>query len=219
MVRYKSRLITTSRRRKVCFNISAPSRKQPNCRSFSTAFRGVAAWRSAWTRRSGWRAPAKILLGSKKPAEIRIASARLRAALGEKFIILSGDDSFTLPFMSVGAQGVISVASNVIPREVSQMVKLFAAGKTFCRAENPSKVLPDFQRFIHRDKPRPSKSSFGDDGTNCRGISFATGENEREEPRRVESNAQSVRGSQIIVGVQALACSGQVKSLNSNKKP
>src|SRR6476660_9477078 len=41
--------------------------------------------------------------------------SQLRAALGPKFEILSGDVSLTLPFMSVGAHGVISVASNVIP--------------------------------------------------------------------------------------------------------
>src|SRR5438132_3410824 len=54
--------------------------------------------------------------------------SQLRAALGPKFTILSGDDSLTLPFMAVGAQGVISVASNIIPREVSHMVRAFAAG-------------------------------------------------------------------------------------------
>src|SRR5579871_2222535 len=54
--------------------------------------------------------------------------SQLRAALGAHFIILSGDDSLTLPFMAVGAQGVISVASNVIPKEVTQMVKYFNRG-------------------------------------------------------------------------------------------
>ncbi len=39
----------------------------------------------------------------------------LRAALPRAFTILSGDDSLTLPFMSAGAVGVISVASNLIP--------------------------------------------------------------------------------------------------------
>ena len=43
--------------------------------------------------------------------------------------ILSGDDSLTLPFMSVGASGVISVLSNVAPVEVSQMVRLALGGK------------------------------------------------------------------------------------------
>ena len=47
---------------------------------------------------------------------------QLRAALPEDFSILSGDDSLTLPFMASGADGVISVASNLIPAEVAAMV-------------------------------------------------------------------------------------------------
>src|SRR5580704_8562039 len=49
--------------------------------------------------------------------------SQLRRALGPGFTILSGDDSLTLPFMAVGANGVVSVASNIIPREVAQMVQ------------------------------------------------------------------------------------------------
>src|SRR5258706_5757128 len=52
-----------------------------------------------------------------------------RAALGPRFQILSGEDALTLPFMAVGAQGVVSVASNVIPRQVAQMVNAYATGK------------------------------------------------------------------------------------------
>ena len=40
------------------------------------------------------------------------------SALGDSVTVLSGDDSLTLPFMAVGAQGVVSVASNLYPREV-----------------------------------------------------------------------------------------------------
>ena len=54
--------------------------------------------------------------------------SQLRAALPAAFDILSGDDSLTLPFMSAGAVGVISVASNVIPREVGDLVKAALAG-------------------------------------------------------------------------------------------
>ena len=53
---------------------------------------------------------------------------QLRAALGKQFTIFSGDDALTLPFMALGAHGVISVASNVIPRQVSQMVRAAASG-------------------------------------------------------------------------------------------
>lgn len=45
-----------------------------------------------------------------------------------EFTVLSGDDSLTLPMIAVGAEGVISVASNIIPREMSDMVRLALAG-------------------------------------------------------------------------------------------
>ena len=44
------------------------------------------------------------------------------------FTVLSGDDSLTVPMISVGAEGVISVASNVIPREMGDMVRFALAG-------------------------------------------------------------------------------------------
>src|SRR6266478_5333809 len=47
----------------------------------------------------------------------------LRRRLPESFTILSGDDSLTLPFMAVGAAGVVSVASNLFPSEVCALVR------------------------------------------------------------------------------------------------
>ena len=52
----------------------------------------------------------------------------LRARLGEDFYILSGDDSLTLPFAAVGANGVISVVSNVVPDLVTQMCRMLSVG-------------------------------------------------------------------------------------------
>jgi len=45
------------------------------------------------------------------------------------FVVLSGDDSLTLPIMAMGGEGIISVASNLIPAEMSQMVDLVLSGK------------------------------------------------------------------------------------------
>ena len=53
----------------------------------------------------------------------------LRAALPDAFEIFSGDDSLTLPFISAGAVGVISVASNIIPKEVGALVSAALAGR------------------------------------------------------------------------------------------
>ena len=43
--------------------------------------------------------------------------------------VLSGDDSLTLPLMSIGGRGVISVVGNIVPRDMSALVKSFDAGK------------------------------------------------------------------------------------------
>ena len=85
--------------------------------------------------------------------------SQLRAALGKKFVILSGDDSLTLPFMAVGAQGVISVASNIIPKQVAQMVNAFSQG-------NPARALklheawyPIFKDLFIESNPVPVKAA------------------------------------------------------------
>jgi 4-hydroxy-tetrahydrodipicolinate synthase len=83
----------------------------------------------------------------------------LRAAMGPKFTILSGDDSLTLPFMAVGAQGVISVASNVIPREVSQMVNAFARGDAKKAAQLHAKFYPVFKDLFLETNPVPVKAA------------------------------------------------------------
>lgn len=44
--------------------------------------------------------------------------------------VLSGDDSLTLPMMSVGAEGVISVVGNIVPRDLLEMIHLFSSGDT-----------------------------------------------------------------------------------------
>src|ERR1700756_3274266 len=54
--------------------------------------------------------------------------SELRARLPQPFTILSGDDSLTLPFMAVGAVGVVSVASNLFPAEVCALVQAYESG-------------------------------------------------------------------------------------------
>jgi 4-hydroxy-tetrahydrodipicolinate synthase len=84
---------------------------------------------------------------------------QLRAALGPKFVILSGDDSLTLPFMAVGAQGVISVASNIIPRQVSQMVQLYSEGKVKAALKIHQRYYPVFKDLFIETNPVPIKAA------------------------------------------------------------
>jgi len=85
--------------------------------------------------------------------------SQLRGALGPKFNILSGDDSLTLPFMAVGAQGVISVASNIIPRQVAQMVRAFAQGKVAAAQKLHAKFYPLFKDLFIETNPIPVKAA------------------------------------------------------------
>jgi 4-hydroxy-tetrahydrodipicolinate synthase len=85
--------------------------------------------------------------------------SQLRAALGERFTLLSGDDSLTLPFLSVGAHGVISVASNVIPREMVRMIRAFVAGQTDEALEVHAKFFRLFKALFIETNPVPVKAA------------------------------------------------------------
>ncbi|HEY5042986.1 MAG TPA: 4-hydroxy-tetrahydrodipicolinate synthase [Verrucomicrobiae bacterium] len=104
-------------------------------------------------------ADCKNIVGIKEAGGSCDRVSQLRAALGPKFEILSGDDSLTVPFMSVGANGVISVASNVIPREVSQMVKAFARGDARKALALHAKFYPLFKDLFIETNPTPVKAA------------------------------------------------------------
>lgn len=104
-------------------------------------------------------AACKNIIGIKEAGGSCDRVSQLRAALGPRFEIVSGDDSLTLPFMSVGAQGVISVVSNVIPREVAQMVKAYASGDTKKALQLHQKFYPVFKDMFIETNPGPVKAA------------------------------------------------------------
>ena len=101
----------------------------------------------------------KTVIGIKEAGGNPDRVTQLRAALGPRFDILSGDDSLTLPFMAVGAQGVVSVASNVIPRQVAQMVNAFAAGKTRAALQLHQRWARLFKDLFIETNPLPVKAA------------------------------------------------------------
>jgi 4-hydroxy-tetrahydrodipicolinate synthase len=101
----------------------------------------------------------KNIVGIKESGGSADRVSALRAALGPKFEILSGDDSLTLPFMAVGANGVISVVSNVVPREVVQMVDAFARGRIRKASQLHAKLYPLFKDLFIETNPIPVKAA------------------------------------------------------------
>jgi 4-hydroxy-tetrahydrodipicolinate synthase len=85
--------------------------------------------------------------------------SQLRQALPENVAILSGDDSMTLPSLAVGAVGVISVASNLIPREVSALVRTFLSGHAREAEQLHRKLYPLFRDLFVEANPVPVKTA------------------------------------------------------------
>ena len=81
------------------------------------------------------------------------------AAVPGDFIVLSGDDALTLPLMAVGGRGIISVASNEIPAEMSQMVELAERGDFAGARALHQRLLPLMQVNFIESNPIPVKSA------------------------------------------------------------
>jgi 4-hydroxy-tetrahydrodipicolinate synthase len=97
--------------------------------------------------------------------------SELRRRLPESFTILSGDDSLTLPFMSVGAAGIVSVVSNLFPAEVCALVRAFESGDVKLAQKLHRKLFPLFKDLFIEPNPVPIKTALGwrgDMSSECR---------------------------------------------------
>lgn len=83
----------------------------------------------------------------------------LKRLLGDRLTVLSGDDGLTVPMMSVGASGVISVTSNVRPREVSEVTRLFLAGDLAGARAKHFALLPLHALLFVEPNPAPAKAA------------------------------------------------------------
>ena len=76
----------------------------------------------------------------------------------DDFAIYSGDDSLTLPMMSIGAHGVVSVASHVVGNQIKSMIRNFKSGQINA-ASNMHKILyPLFKKIFMAPNPTPIKA-------------------------------------------------------------
>jgi 4-hydroxy-tetrahydrodipicolinate synthase len=78
---------------------------------------------------------------------------------GEEFDVLSGDDPMTLPLIALGGRGVISVASNVAPGAVSDMVRALLEGDWERGRELHYELLPLFRALFVETNPIPVKTA------------------------------------------------------------
>ena len=83
--------------------------------------------------------------------------SKIRTLVSDDFVIYSGDDSLTIPMMSVGAYGVISVAAHVVGNQIHDMVYSFAAGEVDKAAALHKQLYPIFKSLFITSNPVPVK--------------------------------------------------------------
>ena len=83
----------------------------------------------------------------------------LRSACPSDFTIYSGDDSLTLPMLSLGAHGVISVASHLFGKEIKSMIRNFKTGDTMTAKNMHMKLYPIFKKLFMAPNPVPIKAA------------------------------------------------------------
>jgi len=104
------------------------------------------------------------IIGIKESAGSVDRFNQLRQVLPDNFSIFSGDDYMTLPALSVGAVGVISVASNLIPREVGSLVRTFLQGHAKEAEQLHRKFYPLFRDLFIEANPVPVKMALARQG-------------------------------------------------------
>jgi len=78
---------------------------------------------------------------------------------GDKRSFLSGDDTLTLPLMSVGGRGIISVVANIVPQDVSALTRAFLGGDWKRARELHLKLFPLCQAMFYETNPIPVKTA------------------------------------------------------------
>ena len=116
--------------------------------------------------RSGVNMTAETTIALSKVSNIRAVKeasgdieqmAMIVEGAAEGFSVYSGDDGMTLPLLSVGGKGVISVAAHVLGNEMQQMMQAFERGELATAAQMHRRLLPAFKALFSEPNPVPLK--------------------------------------------------------------
>lgn len=103
----------------------------------------------------------KNIVGVKEASGNLDQMSRIKALCGDKFDLISGDDSLTLPVLSIGGTGIISVVANIVPQDVADLVAEFEKGNAEKAREIHYKLLPLIKAVFIETNPIPVKTAMG----------------------------------------------------------
>lgn len=103
----------------------------------------------------------KNIVGVKEASGSLDQMSRIRQLCPENFDLISGDDSLTLPILSIGGTGIISVVANIVPGDVAELVSEFEKGNIKKAREIHYKLLPLIKAMFIETNPIPVKTAMG----------------------------------------------------------
>jgi len=101
----------------------------------------------------------KNIIGIKEASGSIEQVYKIISLVEDNFIVLSGDDSLTLPIISVGGKGVVSVAANVVPKDMADMVKFAIDGEIEKARKIHYKLFSLFKVLFIETNPIPVKTA------------------------------------------------------------
>ncbi len=104
------------------------------------------------------------IVGIKQSCGDMDAITEMKLLCPEDFSIYSGDDSLTLPMLSLGARGVISVASHIFGSELKSMIRNYKTGEFLAALNMHKKLYPAFKKLFMAPNPVPVKAALAHKG-------------------------------------------------------
>ena len=103
----------------------------------------------------------KNIVGVKEASGSLEQMSRIKLLCGKDFCLLSGDDTLTLPALSIGASGVISVVANIVPSDVANLVSEFQKGNIEKAEKLHYQLMPLIKAMFIETNPIPLKTAMG----------------------------------------------------------
>jgi 4-hydroxy-tetrahydrodipicolinate synthase len=128
------------------------------------------------------------IVAIKEASGILEQACQIRCLTDSSFAIYSGDDFLTLPLLTMGATGIVSVASHVVGNEIKQMVNAFKSGNTTLAVELQLKLFPLFKALFCTTNPIPVKAALKMRGWDVGGLRLPLD----ELPSNLEEHLSSV---------------------------
>ncbi len=127
------------------------------------------------------------IIGVKESSGSIVQIMEVISQLPEEFVVLSGDDNFTLPLIAMGGRGTISVASNLFPKMVSEMVGSALSGDHGKAKKLHYALLPLFKAIFIETNPVPIKTAMNILGMHAGGVRLPLCELQPQNAERLKS--------------------------------